>query len=209
MRLTLARPLKNKITLIVLGRSGSGKGTQARFIISHFRKRGVIHLETGRFLRSVVRSHKNVTTRMAQDVLSQGKIFPAWFAAFTWLKLLIEKGAADKHLVFDGAPRKVWEAELIDEIMRWHRRPLPLCIYVDLGVKEATRRLLGRGRADDNRHAIRNRMKFFEGDVLSVIRYFAARGRLIRINGDAKVNKIREDIRRSLKRRIGRRWMNV
>ena len=46
--------LKGKLTLVVLGRSGSGKGTQAHFILQRLKRQGVFHLETGRFLRELL-----------------------------------------------------------------------------------------------------------------------------------------------------------
>jgi len=175
------KDLQGKLTISFLGRSGCGKGTQAKFILKRL-NHGAYHLETGRFLRQVLRK-SNPTTRIARRLMEEGRLFPSWFGAFTWLKELIEKGHADKDLVFDGAPRKVQEAELIDEVLEWHKRPLPLCVYVDVPQKEAMRRLLARGRDDDHPSAIRHRMEYFSKKVLPVIHYYRKHHRLVRVNG--------------------------
>ena len=199
------KSLKNKITLVLLGRSGCGKGTQAKFIARRLRKEGVRHLETGRFLRSFIKKN-NVTAKVGRELMGQGKLFPSWLAAYTWLKELIERGHANKHLVYDGAPRRIWEAELIDEVMRWHGRSLPICIYIDVSPEVATKRLLGRGRKDDTYSKIRNRLKFFSKDVLPTINYYKKMGRLIHVDGRPTPDVIWHLLDRALSSTLGKRW---
>ncbi len=184
----------NRISIIVLGRSGSGKGTQARFILQRLRKQGVDHLETGRYLREILKKYKNSTTALAKVAMASGRLFPDWFAAYCILKEIIEKGTADKHWVFDGAPRSVWQAKLIDDLASWHYRPLPIAIHVDVSEKEAFRRLFLRARGDDHRHSIKNRMKFFAKNVIPTVNYYKSHKRLILINGEQPVEKVRADI---------------
>ncbi|QQG45042.1 MAG: nucleoside monophosphate kinase [Candidatus Sungiibacteriota bacterium] len=197
--------LKNKLATVILGRSGSGKGTQAKFIVQRLKKYGVRHLETGELLRSIVKTD-NLTTQIIRQVMKTGGLVPGWVAAFAWLRELIVYGHANKHLVFDGAPRRIWEAELLDEVMRWHGRSMPYCLYIDVGAREATRRLLARGRSDDTPSAVRNRMKFFQDHVLTVLKYYKRQGRLIHINGEQSVKAIWREIDRTLARKLGRRW---
>ncbi len=201
-----SKSLKNKLTFVILGRSGCGKGTQAKFILRRLGKRNTQHLETGRFFREIMKKYDNPTVEIARKVMARGQIFPAWFSASTWLKLVVEKGIVRNHWVFDGAPRWLWEAKLIDEVMRWHGRPLPLCIYIDTSRKEATKRLLLRGRADDNFSAINNRMNFFMRLVLPTIRYYGEKKRLIRINGNMLPGKVWHELDRALAGRLGKRW---
>lgn len=200
------KSLKNKLTFVVLGRSGCGKGTQAEFILQKLGKSKTVHLETGRFFREIMSKYRNPTVDIARKVMARGQIFPAWFSASTWLKLVIEDGIASKHWIFDGAPRWLWEAKLIDEVMRWHGRPLPICIYIDTSRKEATKRLLLRARADDNMRAIKNRMDFFERLVLPTISYYQKEKRIIRVNGNLPVDLVWKELNRALAKHLGRRW---
>lgn len=196
--------LKNKITISLLGRSGCGKGTQAEFIMRRLGKSGY-GVSTGRALRSLLALH-NATTDRTYRIIQEGKLYPSWFVWFVWLKQLIEGGHASQHLLFDGSPRMLQETRSLDEVIHWHGRSLPVCIYLDVSRKEATRRLLLRGRADDALHAIRNRMNFFDQEVMKTIRYFRSHRRLIRINGEQKPEAIAADIDRALARRFGRLW---
>ncbi len=196
--------VKEKLTFVILGRSGCGKGTQAEFLLSRLAP-GVHHMSTGKFLRELM-TKNNITGEISRRVMHEGKLYPGWLAAYTWLREIIEGGHADKHLVFDGAPRRMWEAKLLDEVMEWHERSLPLCIYIDVGRKEAMRRLRARGRADDEGKAIRNRMRYFPKDVMPVIRYYGKSGRLIQVNGEQSMEGVRDGIDQALSERLGALW---
>lgn len=188
--------LSSKLTLVIMGRSGSGKGTQAQYILDRLGK-GAHHIETGHILRELL-THKNPTIILARDVMKIGGLFPSWFGAFAWLRELIEGGHAGNHLVFDGAPRKVDEARLMDEVMKWHGRSLPFCVYVDVSEKQASARLLARGRDDDHPGAIRNRMQFFKKDVLPVISFYRRNARLIHVNGERPIEDAQKEIDKKL-----------
>lgn len=198
--------LKAKLTFLVLGRSGSGKGTQAHFILERLRDQGVFHMETGRFLRDLM-GRKNITTELARTrLMERGELFPWWFPIFLWMREFMEHGHADTHVVGDGTPRRLSEAKLIDEIMAWHGRSLPICVYVDVSEKEAVRRLLARGRPDDNFAAIKNRMAYFPKDVVPVLNYYRRRGRFIRVNGEQSPEDVFRDVDAALRRKIGSQW---
>ncbi|MDP3770519.1 MAG: nucleoside monophosphate kinase [Candidatus Sungbacteria bacterium] len=196
--------LSKKIAIIVIGRSGSGKGTQAKFILDRLGD-GAYHVETGRFLRGLLKK-ANPTTLIARSIMDRGALMPSWFGSFAWLREFIEKGHADKQLVFDGAPRKVEEAELMDAVIEWHKRPLPFCMYVDVSEKEATKRLMGRGRFDDHASAIRHRMEFFKTDVLPVVRYYRNKRRMIRVDGEQSVENLWKEIDGKLSHHFGNLW---
>lgn len=197
---------KRKLTLAIIGRSGCGKGTQARLIVGRLKKQGVAYFETGAALRKMVDRQTGPTVRNVREVLRQGDLVPGWVAAFVWLKGFIEEGAADKHLVFDGSPRRLWDAELIDQVVAWHGRPLPLCLYLDAEREEAMRRLLKRGRGDDTRRAIQNRMRFFAKDVMPVVDYYQKRGRLVKIDGNVSPSEVWRAIDKALAKKLGRLW---
>lgn len=196
--------LSSKLTLVVIGRSGSGKGTQAQFILDRLGK-DAYHIETGRFLRELLK-HENPTTLRAGEVMKTGGLFPSWFGEFAWLREFIEHGHADKNIVFDGAPRKTEEARLIDDVMKWHGRHVPFCIYVDVSEKQASARLLARKRDDDHPAAIRSRMQFFKKDVLPVIRFYRHKGRLIHVDGERSIEEVWKEIDEKLSRHFKHLW---
>lgn len=196
--------LKNKIALTFLGRSGSGKGTQAKRVVKHLGK-DAYHIETGKILRTLIKKH-NPTRDLIRYVLESGQFAPFWLTVFLWSRELIEKGVGGKHLVLDGSPRTLMEAKTFDDVMEAHARPLPIGIYVDVNEKEVTQRLLLRGRADDNVSTIKNRMKSFEQHALPIVRYYKNKGRLIRIDGSGTPDEVWVRLESELKKRLKNAW---
>lgn len=198
--------LRKKLTIVVLGRSGSGKGTQAKYVLRSLPRASAFHMETGRFLRELM-ERKNVTTELARTrLMERGDLFPWWFPMSLWLREMIEHGNADKHLIGDGTPRRLAEAKFLDEVMEWHGRPLPVCVSVEVSRQEARRRLLSRGRADDTPQAIERRLDYFPRDVAPVLRYYTRHGRMVRVNGGQAPEKVFAEIDQALKKKIGTQW---
>ena len=197
--------LKNTLTFAFVGRSGSGKGTQAEKILAHL-GHDAYRVRTGDFFRTLG-AKNHATARLVKHIMEKGLLAPWWLPAFVWMKDLIEDGKGAEHMIFDGSPRRIGEAKLLDEVMEWHGRSLPLCIYVDVPEKEVIARLLMRKRSDDNMRAIHNRMKYFSRDVMPVIHYYKARRRLIHVDGAKSVEAVWRDINQALSKRLGSLWI--
>lgn len=188
---------KNKeFVLLLIGPSGSGKGTQADFLASRISKLRIIR--TGPMLRRLAK-RDTLTAKYLEPYLEKGLLVPGWLASFTWMKVVFESVLYGENLLFDGAPRQVSEARLLDEVMSWHKKPLPKAIFLEINPKESQRRLILRGRSDDTKEAIKERIKFYYKNVIPVVNYFKKQGRLIRVNGEQAPEKVAEDIRKVLK----------
>ncbi|MBI4132555.1 MAG: nucleoside monophosphate kinase [Candidatus Sungbacteria bacterium] len=182
-------------TIAFLGISGSGKGTQAERLLRAL-PRSVDISTGGAFRRIAARS--NLVGRFTRRVLSRGEIMPYWAPAYVWLNAFFERLKGDESIIFDGAPRLVAEAEMMDDFMRDVGRPLPIAIYLELSPRAARERLLARGRADDNARAIAGRFAFFRRNVRPVIAYYRRHRRLIVINGEQSPAEVWRDIRTAL-----------
>lgn len=124
---------------------------------------------------------------------------PHWAPAYVWLDDFFRRLQRPDHIIFDGTPRRVEEALLLDGVMRDLGRPLPVALYLRLAPRSARVRLIKRGRADDNPQAIAGRFASFRRHVIPIVRYYQRRGRLITVNGDHSVPAVWRDIKRALK----------
>jgi len=185
--------------IIFLGRSGSGKGTQAELLIKKF---ALVNIDTGDILRKLTKRKDRFGKTILQTI-SQGKLVPIWLVIYCWLDQLL-KIPSKKGIIMEGSPRQLEEAKILKEVFSWLDRENFKVVYLQTSEKEVTKRLLMRRicskcgrefslnftpnlkkcshcggklirRKDDYPKAIKNRMLFFQKKILPVINYFRAK----------------------------------
>ncbi len=185
-------------TLVFIGRSGCGKGTQAALLEKYLTEKGgeILRLGTGDFARS--RAQKNTLTgRWIKSILDAGGFFPSWLASGLLLEMIEPNLISNEQvLLLDGSPRRLFEAQVLDEFMNYlHRSPVRP-IYLDISEKESRRRLMARGRSDDTAEAIENRCAWFTKEVLPMLDYYG--NRLITIPAEEDIASVQSKLRESL-----------
>ncbi len=180
-----------------MGKSGSGKDTQAHFLESYIKKNKLnfISISTGELGRKL--AEKNTFMgRWVRGILRRGDFFPNWLQVGLWFEVLKDKLDKDGVIFFPSSPRLMPEAKQLDDVMVSMGRPRPVPIYFEISDAEATKRLLARGRGDDHPKAIRERMRNFKKHVLPIIRWYGKR--IIKINGEGSVNEVSQRVLKEL-----------
>ncbi|MFM2330801.1 MAG: hypothetical protein RLZZ26_308, partial [Candidatus Parcubacteria bacterium] len=105
-------------TIFFLGKPGSGKGTQAKMLAA---KTGWHVYGSGDLFRAIAKQDTPVGRKVKEEN-DAGILQPHWFAMYLYLNSLfsVPEGAG---AIFDGFNRKVPEAELIVDSLRWLGRP--------------------------------------------------------------------------------------
>lgn len=182
-----------------MGRSGSGKGTQADLIMKLLKEldpsRGVIYLQTGQELRQFI-GGSSYTEKLAKEIYDVGGLMPEFVAIYCWVKAIVERYTGNEHFVFDGAARKLPEAEIFGSVFSYYKLPKPWVVNVVVSREEATRRLLDRKRSDDNKEEIEKRLAWFDTDVMPAIDLFKKDSRFnyIEVDGEKSREEIHEEI---------------
>ena len=178
-----------------IGQTGSGKGTQAGLLAQ--RLLNVVHIITGDLMRALAKED-SVLGRKVAEILDAGGLPPVWTASFLWEREIFARLAPDKHLIMDGAPRRLEEAQLLDEILLAFDRAPVTGIFLRISEAEALRRLKARGRDDDDEKTIANRFAYFSESVMPMLEYYRGSARLIEINGEQSIGAVQKDIRAAL-----------
>ena len=192
----------NAQTFIFIGKSGSGKGTQASLLMDYLRKvdqRTIFNIETGKEFRSFINGD-TYSAKMAKEILAQGLRQPDFLAINIWGQLLINNLKENEHVIGDGFPRSKNEAMILDTAFKFYKRGQPIIVYMNVNNDSATDRLVKRGRADDQKEAIINRLKFYEDDVKPAVEYYRENKDYIflDVNGEPTIEEIHADLIKKL-----------
>ncbi|MFA6445831.1 MAG: nucleoside monophosphate kinase [Candidatus Paceibacterota bacterium] len=184
---------------IFIGRSGCGKGTQADLLMKKLHevhgKENILHVETGALLREFIKGD-SFTQKCTSEVVNSGGLLPEVVPVGLWADYLFKNYTGKEHLVFDGCPRKLHEAQLLDSALRFYKIEKPIIFYIDVSDEWAIDRLTARGRKDDTKEGVEKRMAWFESDVLPTINLYknGSYYNFIKINGEQTPEEVSAEI---------------
>ena len=222
------KPSKQKpFSIIIYGRPGSGKGTQAALLAKKF---GLEHFSSGVALRQRLKVG-DFTGRKLTKVMNEGKWVPECTIIKIWMDKLEEfkQKRNFKGWIYDGGPRLDLETELLDKALDWYEWQKNIkVILIDISAKTALYRLTKRRqckkckelipwlgefkkikkchkcagpliyRSDDKSAAIKQRLAQFEKHTIPQINYFKKRRKLIKINGEQSIEDVFKDVLKTL-----------
>ena len=191
--------MKEPLVFLLMGRSGCGKGTQAKLLIKHLRDNNLgetLYVYTGEKLRNFAEKEKILSARLAKSKMKAGGLLPSFLAVWLWSDSLIEGVNESNNVIMDGSPRTLLEAMMMDDAMEFYGRSNIIPIFLETSENWSTQRLLGRGRNDDSLESIKKRLAYFKKDVVPVIDYYSGKSRhkLIRINGEQGMEEVHKEI---------------
>lgn len=194
----------NSITAIFIGRSGSGKGTQAKLLREYLSKETpeieVLYNETGKLFREFITGDK-YTNHLVDEILEKSGRGPDFLAISLWGNNLVYNMKENMHLLIDGTPRSLMEAKILDGALSFYKRHA-FVLNIEISREEAIRRLKARGREDDKKiEDIENRLNWFDQDVAPAIDHYKENKNYtyLEINGEQDVDSVHKDILSKLK----------
>ena len=159
-------------TVIFFGKQGSGKGTQAALLEEALKKTGpVFHFQTGHAFRELAIGTR-FTDRLIQETLPGGQIQPLFIAVWLWADAFVKNLTGAEHIIADGFPRRVTEAQILTAAFELYGRDSVDVINLTIPNDVALNRMLARGRSDDSREAILERLEWHDREASPVINHF-------------------------------------
>ncbi|MCR5786194.1 MAG: adenylate kinase [Acholeplasmatales bacterium] len=207
--------------LLIMGRPGAGKGTQAFNIKDYY---NIAHISTGDMFRDAI---KNGTPlgKLAKSYTDKGALVPDEVTIGLVKERLSNKDCENGFLL-DGFPRNVAQAEALDKILAELNVKLDGVLDVNVEPEILIRRIVGRRvckncgatfhiefnkpkkdgicdncgnalyqRADDTEETAGSRLKVYDDSTAPVLAYYEKQGLLKTVNGDQPVDKVFEDIK--------------
>ncbi len=195
--------------LLLLGAPGSGKGTQAKFLVEKF---GIPQLSTGDMLREAV---KNGTAlgKQASEFMQKGALVPDSLV-LGLIEERMNRSDCAKGFILDGFPRNISQADALDALLGKITKNISHVIAINVDEQELVVRLSGRRsckvcsagyhvkfqptqkegvcdkcageliqRNDDVESVIRERLKVYNNQTAPLFDYYKAKGLLRSIVG--------------------------
>lgn len=185
----------NQQTYIFIGRSGCGKGTQGKLLSQHLKKtdpsREVLYVQSGSEFRKFIQGESH-TQKLAKKINDVGGLQPEFLAIYMWVNFVVNNYKGGEYIIFDGTPRKFHEAGVLDSIFGFYSIPKPIVIHINVSKDWSINRLMERGRSDDNREDIEERLSWYETDVLPTIEFYQTSPEytFIEINGEQSIEEV-------------------
>ena len=187
-------------TFLFIGRSGAGKGTQAKLLAEYLAAQDitvpVYYLETGAHFREFIKGD-SYTSYCSKLMYDRAERQPDFLAIWNWADLLVKNFTNSMHLIMDGMPRSLTEAEVLRTALDFYGIKDLHVVYVNVSAEWSRGRLRERHRFDDKSEADMDRkISWFNQDVLPAIEYFKKDPsyRYIEINGEQSIEEVKEEL---------------
>lgn len=180
--------------IVFFGPPGAGKGTQCKRLVGLL---GIPQLSTGEMLREVMRQDSALARWIAMH-LDAGQLAPDHLVMRIVAQRLAQADCRAGCL-FDGFPRTMVQAQLLDEYFASRDSMLDLVLDLQVAREELVKRLLKRaeleGRSDDNNETIKARLVVFETQTAPLLDYYQQRGLVATIDGMQSPDEVFKEIR--------------
>ena len=214
--------------LVILGKQGAGKGTQAIRLSQHF---GVPRISTGDMFRLFVKGDSEIGRR-AKKYMEAGDLVPDEVVNEMVRERLKELDAAEKGFIMEGFPRNVPQAEALDDMLAPHYVDLVVSLDVPTGV--VLKRLGSRRvcttcglnysidappkldwicdqcggevvqREDDTEAVISRRLDQYDKQTAPLVAWYLATDRLAAVDGEGDPDRVTRRLLRAIEGRLAR-----
>ena len=207
--------------LLIMGRPGAGKGTQAVNIREYY---NIPHISTGDMFRAAIKNQTKLGL-LAKSYMDQGALVPDEVTIGIVEERLLEDDCKNGFLL-DGFPRTIAQAEALDAFLNKNNVKLDAVLDVNVPAEILVRRMVGRRvcktcgatfhvefnpskvagvcdncgspliqRADDTEATATNRLQVYDENTAPLLDYYKKQNILKTVNGDQSLEKVFEDIK--------------
>ena len=186
--------------IILMGPPGSGKGTQAKRLMS---SRGMVQLSTGDMLRANIADGTELGLA-AKEIMDRGDLVSDDII-IGMIRERLESPDCEGGAVFDGFPRTIPQAEALDELLASKGVKLDAVIQLKVDDEILFDRIEtriaesgGNVRADDNPETLKKRLTAYHAQTAPLLPYYDEHGILNVLDGSQSIDDVTVEIEKVL-----------
>lgn len=181
---------KHMINLVLFGKPGAGKGTQAEFLKDKYNLK---HISTGDLFRYNMKNDTDLG-KLAKSFIDKGELVPDE-VTIKMLEDAVEKNPDASGFIFDGFPRTTAQAEALDAFLAGKNMKVDATIALEANDEVLIQRLLERGKVsgrsdDQDEGKIRNRFNEYNTKTAPLKDYYEAQGKFHSVNGIGAIDEV-------------------
>ncbi len=180
------------INIVLFGKPGAGKGTQAEFLKGKY---NLTHLSTGDIFRFNIKNDTDLG-RLAKTYMDKGDLVPDE-VTIQMLQSEVDKNPDSDGFLFDGFPRTISQAEALDAFLESKSQAITATIALEADDEILVKRLLERGKTsgrpdDQDEEKIRNRYQEYNEKTAPLMNYYKEQNKFYAVDGIGSIAEITE-----------------
>lgn len=191
------------VNIVMFGAPGSGKGTQSDLIVDNYK---LTHISTGDLLRAEINAGSEIGLKV-KDLISKGELVSDDIIV-SLLRKKVETTKNTNGFIFDGFPRNVAQAAILDDILGSIGEKVNIMLNMEVEEEALIQRLILRGkqsgRADDNLETIKNRLDVYRNVTMPVMDYYKKQGSYVQINNNGTVEECFAQVKKAIDKVAGK-----
>ncbi len=196
------------LNIALFGPPGAGKGTQSKKLLEKY---NLTYISTGDILRQEIAAETDLGLK-AKSIIEKGGLAPDELVVQIIEKKIRENEHA-RGILFDGFPRTVAQAYILDGLLLKLNTSLDMMIKLDVPEDELVDRLLLRaktsGRTDDTMDVIKVRLNEYKKKTKPVADYYRDQSKYHKINGVGTLDDIFNNIVDIIEKNKSKEYTNI
>jgi adenylate kinase len=178
------------INIVLFGKPGAGKGTQADFLKEKY---NLVHLSTGDIFRYNIKNNTELG-QLAKTFMDKGDLVPDE-VTIKMLESEVSKNPEAKGFLFDGFPRTIAQAEALDAFLISKNQQIIATVALDADDEILVKRLLERGKTsgridDQDEEKIRNRYEEYNQKTAPLMDFYKAQNKFKSVDGIGSIAEV-------------------
>jgi len=196
------------LNIALFGPPGAGKGTQSKLLLEKY---NLTYISTGDILRKEI-AEGSILGMKAKAIIEKGGLADDEIIVQI-IENVITRGEGSNGILFDGFPRTIVQAYILDGLLLRLNTSLSAMLSLDVPREQLISRMIERsktsGRKDDNLEVIKYRLEEYENKTKPVADFYKAKGLYHSINGTGSIKEIFGKLTETITSTLKKKWINV